>query len=123
MIWKDLRRPAAADLAVDRPKAELLVVAAGGTSFQPGRCFPLPKDATIGRAPSNTIILPDSFVSTKHAKLAYRDGKWWLADLGSRNGVWLNGERIEKEMQVRPDDLLTIGQVELKLVDRESKKG
>jgi len=93
-----------------------LVVEAGETSLQTGFSFPLQRETTIGRASSNTIILADAFVSGNHAKLAYRNGKWWLTDLGSRNGTWLNGEKIATEVQVFPDDLLTIGQVKLKLV-------
>ncbi|MGI5837175.1 MAG: FHA domain-containing protein [Chloroflexota bacterium] len=115
VIWKDLRRPAAEGIAEDRPKGELLVIEGGGTSFKTGFAFTLPREATIGRASSNTIILADPFVSSNHAKLVYRDEKWWLTDLGSRNGTWINGERVDREVPLYPDDILTIGQVTLKL--------
>jgi len=116
VIWKDLRRPAAGLSQTARPKGELLVIAAGGTAYHPGHGFPLLSETTIGRAPNNTIVLTDSFVSARHAKLAFRNGEWWLSDLGSKNGTWLNGERIEGEVLLRPGNLLTIGQVTLRLI-------
>lgn len=91
------------------------MVDSGGTSYQPGHTFPLSGVTTIGRGPNNAVVLSDGFVSTSHAKLSYRDGAWWLADLGSRNGTWLNGERIDGEAEIHTGDLLVIGQVKLKL--------
>jgi len=47
--------------------------------------------------------------------LSYRDGGWWIADAGSKNGTWVNGQRIEAEQRLQPGDLLLIGQVKLEL--------
>jgi hypothetical protein len=44
---------------------------------------------TIGRAETNDFcILSDTFISREHAILEYRDGQWWLNDLGSTNGTY-----------------------------------
>ena len=115
VIWRDLRRPATGEVNAPRPKGRLVVVSGDSTAYQPGHAFQLSDSTTIGRGPNNSIVLGDGFVSTNHAILTYREDGWRLADLGSRNGTWLNGERIEGEVPVRPGDLIGIGQTKLKL--------
>ncbi len=48
----------------------------------------------IGRAPDNHLVLRDSRVSRNHAQVSHQDGNCVLEDMGSRHGVWVNGERI-----------------------------
>ena len=54
-------------------------------------------------------MLGDPTVSRKHARLSYRDGKWWLADLASTNGTRLNGWRVVEEVEVLPGDRVSFG--------------
>src|SRR5262245_6961856 len=49
----------------------------------------------LGRTRGNDIRLESGSVSERHARLDHRDGFWVLTDLGSRNGTYLNGRRIE----------------------------
>ena len=49
----------------------------------------------LGRGPVCDITLTDATVSRRHAALSYRDGHWVVADLGSRNGTWVNGTRVD----------------------------
>jgi pSer/pThr/pTyr-binding forkhead associated (FHA) protein len=54
-------------------------------------------DAVVGRDPSSTIVLQGdgaAVVSTRHARVVLQDGSWWVEDVGSRNGTFLNGRRI-----------------------------
>jgi pSer/pThr/pTyr-binding forkhead associated (FHA) protein len=54
-------------------------------------------DAVVGRDPSTTISLQGSgaaVVSSRHARLVLDDGYWWVEDLSSRNGTFLNGKRL-----------------------------
>lgn len=53
-----------------------------------------PGEYTIGRDPSCDIVIADPYISRKHAKIFYRDDKWYVEDLGSRNGTFVNGEEI-----------------------------
>jgi hypothetical protein len=115
VIWRDLRRPASGEAEPAHPMGKLIVVSSGATSYQPGYSFPIFGSATIGRSANNTIVLSDSFVSSNHAVISFRDGEWWLADLGARNGSWVNSERISGEVQIRPGDTVALGQVRLKL--------
>ena len=54
--------------------------------------FPFP--FRIGRAPDNNLVLRDSRISRNHAQVSHDDGNCVLEDLGSRHGVWVNGERV-----------------------------
>lgn len=115
VIWKDLRRPAAGEAGTEQAAGRLVVITGGATSYQAGYSFPIFGTATIGRGAGNTVILSDGFVSTNHAVVAFRDGAWWLTDLDARNGTWVNAEKVSGEAQIQPGDILTVGQVKLKL--------
>ncbi len=65
----------------------------------------------IGRSHSCVLRAPsdDHSVSGKHARLFWKGGSLYLEDIGSRNGVFFNGRRIEKPIKVEPDGLYAIG--------------
>ncbi len=50
----------------------------------------------IGRAAECDIQILDDDVSRRHANIEYRNGKWWINDLESSNGVWINGRKISE---------------------------
>lgn len=60
------------------------------------RVYPLEKKLTIGRRPTNDIYLSDPSVSRQHAEIVLEGGRAVVRDLGSHNGTFLNGERVEK---------------------------
>ena len=70
---------------------------------------------TIGRSPDNAATLDDDdFASARHARVeTQRDGVWIL-DLGSTNGTWVNGERMDGRHRLREGDVVRIGQTELR---------
>lgn len=53
-----------------------------------------PKEHILGRYPSNDIVIPDPYVSRRHARLFFKDGKWFIEDLDSTNGTIVNNEDI-----------------------------
>jgi len=65
---------------------------------------------TIGRHGSNGIILADQQVSRHHAEIAMQGDRWLIRDLGSANGTYLNGRRIEKPHVLSPGDTVRLGQ-------------
>jgi two-component system, NtrC family, response regulator HydG len=68
---------------------------------------------TIGRAPTNRIVLRDELCSRNHCEL-YRNGPAWiLRDLGSRNGTTVNGGAVHGERELQSGDLIEIGPYDL----------
>ena len=65
---------------------------------------------TIGRRPDNDIVLSwDSEVSRRHAHLLHTDRGWALIDDESRNGSYLNGERVTRQGPLRDGDVFRFG--------------
>ncbi|HEV8688626.1 MAG TPA: FHA domain-containing protein [Gaiellaceae bacterium] len=81
-----------------------------GRSFKAG-AVPL----TLGRAEDNDVALPgDEFASGHHARIeSQRDGVWIL-DLGSTNGTFVNGARLDGRRLLREGDVVQIGDTELR---------
>ena len=70
----------------------------------------------IGRDSECDVVLGDSRrVSRKHCCLAHVNNRLVIRDLGSMNGVWINGERVERTGTMRPGDELAIGDVRYRL--------
>jgi len=62
---------------------------------------------SIGRDPSNNLFYNNPFVSSHHAKLAYDGSEWSITDLGSKNGTYVNGYRIQSQ-KLDPGDFIYI---------------
>ena len=75
-----------------------------------GAGFPLGQEITIGRTPACTVTIPDdSFVSQLHARVYTFDGGAVAEDLGSTNGTYLNGKRLNTPTQMVKGDRLQVG--------------
>ncbi len=71
-------------------------------------------EINIGRSSDNDFVINNIKVSRKHAKLEKANGEWFIQDLESSNGTFINGKRIKKS-KVRPGDVITIGGIPLNL--------
>jgi hypothetical protein len=101
-------RPGA--VADDRaPRVFLLVRQDGGDAVQFDLGGPL---ISIGRASDNDLIVDDPQVSRHHCQLKLQHGAYALADLGSRNGSWVNGHQVN-EVALGPGDRIRIGSTEI----------
>jgi pSer/pThr/pTyr-binding forkhead associated (FHA) protein len=82
-----------------------------------GREFPLPPDLNIviGRVSDVDVLLLDRKVSRKHAKISTHGGQVFLEDLASRNGTFVNGDRI-RNVELKEGDEILIGSSTIKLV-------
>jgi pSer/pThr/pTyr-binding forkhead associated (FHA) protein len=68
----------------------------------------------LGRSKDSDIQVEDANVSRRHAELRREGGSWWLVDLGSTNGTWANGERVDGRYKLHDGDVLQIGGTELR---------
>ncbi len=66
---------------------------------------------TIGRHSSNMIAVPDDTISRFHARVEMRDGQLVLQDLGSQNGIEVNGTRIQKQHVLKEGERFVIGRL------------
>jgi hypothetical protein len=73
---------------------------------------------TIGRGPSCDCLVPEESVSRRHAELWRSGERWFLRDLGSRNGTRVNGMRVIGDVEVRPGDRLSLGDATYRLRSR-----
>ncbi len=81
-----------------------------------GQVFPLDLDTvTLGRHVDNTIVLADSKVSRFHAEILMQGGRWVIRDLGSANGTYVNGERINTVRVLRSGDVIGLGDTLLRV--------
>jgi pSer/pThr/pTyr-binding forkhead associated (FHA) protein len=73
--------------------------------------FGLDAVATIGRDVNNSIVVEDDFASAEHAALAFRGRAWYVEDLGSTNGTFVNGLRTDGLSAITYGDELQVGRV------------
>jgi hypothetical protein len=111
-LLRDLR---AAAREPTRELGRLVVVAAPGGEPAPGSVFALDAITTLGRDVNNAIVIEDEFVSASHAALTYRGRAWYVEDLGSTNGTFVNGSQIDGLSPVAFGDEIQVGQARLRL--------
>ena len=111
-LLRDLR--AAAREPAERP-GRLVVLQSPSGEPAVGRSFGLDVITPLGRDVNNAIVIDDPFASSEHAVLTYRGRSWYLEDLGSTNGSYVNGQPIEGMAAVGYGDELQIGQVRFRL--------
>jgi len=66
---------------------------------------------TLGSVAGNTVVLADPAVSRKHAGIRKVNGSYELADLGSTNGIYVNGHKVPKKT-LEPGDIIRVGNTE-----------
>ncbi|MDN5963366.1 MAG: FHA domain-containing protein [Actinomyces sp.] len=111
---KSRRRRRTGDAAAPDTTAHNLLLTGGplvGTMMPLGTA-----PIVIGRSPASTLVLDDEYASARHARLAPHGDQWWIEDLGSRNGTFVDDERITEPRELRPGTSVRIGQTTLELV-------
>jgi len=71
------------------------------------------RPVVIGRSTAVDIHVPDRFLSRQHARLFLKDESWWIEDLASRNGSWINGKRIDCPIVFGQDDRVRLSNTHL----------
>ncbi len=70
---------------------------------------------TVGRSPDNDIALPDPLVSRYHFDIRWEDASWWINDLNSANGTFLDGNRITQKTRLEFPATLALGKASISL--------
>ncbi len=95
------------------PRAPVLAVTAGPLT---GTTLPLSQSPlVIGRSPDSALVLDDTFSSSRHARLFPSENQWWIEDLDSTNGTFVNGRRISTPTLLQPGTPIVIGKTTMEL--------
>jgi len=89
----------------------LLVQPEGGKSFP----YRLEGATTMGRAAECELRLDDTYVSQQHARIFDRSGNWYVEDLGSTNGTFVNEQKLVAPAMLTPGDTIRIGTTKVEL--------
>jgi hypothetical protein len=89
-------------------KKQLYCLLAGGEEFLINK-----DNMVIGRSRTCDVVVPSAKVSRQHAGIAMQNGKFFIEDLGSANGVWRDGERINGRMEIKDGDVFSISEESL----------
>jgi hypothetical protein len=108
-LWLDLRRQGQS-LAAHRPPSINLHSQDGELAYHFDRTV-----VSIGRDLACDCSFQDQTVSAQHARLSYHHNQWWIEDLGSTNGTFLNHEPVASPLVITQGDELRIGQVVLRI--------
>jgi Protein of unknown function (DUF3662)/FHA domain len=109
------RQQNASDAPASARNAYLLVSTHGGRPVRFDLGGPL---ISIGRASDNDVIVDDPLVSRHHCQLKLQHGAYGFADLGSRNGSFVNGQPVS-EVALGPGDVIRVGDTEIEFQVRE----
>ncbi|HEY6057515.1 MAG TPA: FHA domain-containing protein [Candidatus Limnocylindrales bacterium] len=111
-LLRDLR---AAALEPSAELGRLVVVASPDVEPPAGSVFPLDAITTIGRDVNNSVVTDDPFASADHAILTFRGRAWYVEDLGSTNGTYVNGSIVDGVAPLSYGDELQVGRIRFRL--------
>jgi pSer/pThr/pTyr-binding forkhead associated (FHA) protein len=106
-LWRDLRFQSQMVTTRKIPAISLSLVNEPGDTrktFTTG-------DVVIGRDGSCDFVISDETISARHARLTYRYLQWWVEDLQSTNGTYLNDEKVETATIIINGDEIRMGQI------------
>jgi pSer/pThr/pTyr-binding forkhead associated (FHA) protein len=107
VIWRDLKQQSLLLISQEAPTLTLLHQ--NGTEKKSQQFTK--REILVGRDPACDWILNDSTVSAQHARLSYHHNQWWVEDLNSRNGTFLNEELVSTPLVVTSGDEIRFGQI------------
>lgn len=113
-LWRDVKASSQEQRLRQQSMGRLVITKSDGVPLEVGQVFSLQSLTTLGRGPTNTIVLPDTFASVRHAHVVCRLDQWWLEDQQSRNGTTLNDVPVKGAVVLSSGDEIGIGRVKLR---------
>jgi hypothetical protein len=103
--------PDAADPALPPGPSDVVVYADGSKP----RTVKMAASMVVGRAPECELLLDDTYVSQQHARIFGKNGSWYVEDLGSTNGTFVNEQKLAAPAMVQPGDRIRVGTTVLEM--------
>jgi pSer/pThr/pTyr-binding forkhead associated (FHA) protein len=109
---KETRPDLAEEAAVEGPFGRLVILSnpLRGSEYKLDK-----KGMVIGRWPENDIVVDHASISRNHAKIVNEDGRYSIVDMGSQNGVLVNGDKYDR-VELRKGDMIDLGHVRFRFV-------
>jgi hypothetical protein len=111
VIWRDMKQQGEL-LAARQPTPLMLATELDSPPLK--RHYSTP-EVILGREPSCAFPINDQTVSSHHARLSFHQSQWWLEDLASTNGTFLNGEAVTTPVVITHGDELQLGQLRVRV--------
>jgi hypothetical protein len=115
-----MRLPQTAPSSPAASFGRLRVIQAGGDArLRPGAILPLQPETNLGSQAGNDLILRDRFVSGRHARLRWDGVAWWVDDLNSTNGTFVNRQRVSPGVPagLASGSVLEIGDLAFEMIE------
>ena len=81
--------------------------------------YPIDEAISLGRHGDNDIVIKDPYISKEHFQIVEDEGKYYLEDLNSSNGTYLNEDMVLDVAKLMNGDIIRIGQIEFLFVNRK----
>lgn len=105
-LWRSVARPSSAENQAIPPITLTMDI-----DENPKEAVFVSAEVLLGREAHNDFTLEHPTVSSRHARLQYRQNQWWFEDLQSTNGSYLDNLRIEEPIVVKDGDTIYCGEV------------
>ena len=110
-LWRDIRQKQKDSSVIQKPPEIQLAIQIGDDTEEISKNVYQGTEITLGRDTTCECILPSEAVSARHARFSFHHGQWWLEDLKSTNGTFLNGEAVITSVVITVGDKIQIGDI------------
>ncbi len=119
LVYLDITDAKRQDMAQNGAIAYLkLINLRRNLKFKMHESYSLKENTTIGRSKRCSVFIDDEFLSKNHARIFLKDGSFYVEDLGSTNGSFLNGRRLgSSPVRIKDSDKLSFGNISFIFVD------
>lgn len=93
-----------------------IIKAGDNRNLKEGLMITMTHETTFGRKNDNTVVLTDPYASGYHFRIFPKEGRFVIEDNKSTNGTLLNGEKLAMKTYLKNDDLITVGNLSIKVI-------
>lgn len=114
-----LRLPSSQSQASNQFGRMRVVRAGSDARLRLGAIVPLQPETSVGSQPGNDLVLRDRYISGHHARLRWDGVSWWVDDLNSTNGTFINQQRVPpgSSAALSSGSVLQIGEIAFEMLD------
>lgn len=116
IVMRDLRAASVQQPRKRQRAAKLIVVDPAQSNVSPGTSYAIRSKATIGRHADCAIAIEEPTLSAVHARFESRASAWYVVDMDSTNGTFVNGRAVRGSVYIEADDVVQFGRMTFKLV-------